>query len=384
MSAQLGPQTLSDDLEDFLAPGPLVPLLGGSMALPAIIYGAGVFSAQYNTDDHVAGTLPLGAVRLALRHGIRAFDTSAYYGPSEIVLGNILERLREEFPRSSYQLMTKCGRYGVSSFDYSPTTIRESVKRSLRRLKTDYLDTVYLHDVEFVCTAVSPRETGNHASALSYEAIAYGLAEGDEPKVRGEGDQKILDAFHELQKLQHEGLVKKIGITGYPLPTLLRLAILILHTPPYKPLDILLSYSHLCLQNATYLEFIPHFYERARVGQLVAASPLSMGLLKSDPPPWHPAPQGLREAVVNASKIGDSHMDLPNLATGYSLRHTNSAERPLPLVVGFSTPREVLECVTVWRELQAEEPSSDRKEMEDRARSIFRDAGYLDWSWASP
>jgi D-arabinose 1-dehydrogenase len=299
--------------------------------------------------------------------------------------------------------MTKCGRYGVSSFDYSPATIRESVKRSLQRLKTDYLDTVYLHDVEFVCTAVSPRETGNHASALRDEPKAYGLAEGDEARVRGEGDQKILDAYHELQELQREGLVRKIGITGrtslnqlieelassyntpfpgYPLPTLLRLAILILHTPPYKPLDVLLSYSHLCLQNATYLDFIPHFYKRAQVGQLVAASPLSMGLLKSDPPPWHPAPPDLRMAVVSASKIGD--MDLPNLATGYSLRHTISAERPLPLVVGFSTPREVHECIKVWREVQTEGPASDRKEIEELARNIFRDAGYLDWSWASP
>ena len=166
------------------------------------------------------------------------------------------------------------------------------------------------------------------------------------------------------------------------MPTLLRLAILILRTPPYKPLDVLLSYSHLCLQNATYLEFIPHFYKRAQVGQLVAASPLSMGLLKSDPPPWHPAPQDLRQAVVNASKIGD--MDLPNLATGYSLRHTIFAERPLPLVVGFSTPREVHDCIKVWREVQAEGLSSDRMEIEEQARNIFRDAGYLDWSWASP
>jgi len=110
--------------------------------------------------------------------------------------------------------MTKCGRYGVSSFDYSPTTIRESVKRSLQRLKTDYLDTVYLHDVEFVCTAISPRGTGNHASALRGETTAYGLAEGDEAKVRDEGDRKILDAYHELQELQREGLVRKIGITG--------------------------------------------------------------------------------------------------------------------------------------------------------------------------
>lgn len=114
--------------------------------------------------------------------------------------------------------MTKCGRYGVTSFDYSPTTIRESVKRSLQRLKTDYLDTVYLHDVEFVSTAVLPRETGNHASALKDEPTAYGLAEGDEAKVRGEGDQKILDAYHELQELQREGLVRKIGLTGRTSP----------------------------------------------------------------------------------------------------------------------------------------------------------------------
>lgn len=107
-----------------------------------------------------------------------------------------------------------------------------------------------------------------------------------------------------------------------------------------------------------------------------------MGLLKSDPPPWHPAPSDLRLAVANACKIGD--MGLPNLATGYSLRHTISAERLLPLVVGFSTPREVHECIKVWREVQAEGSISDRKEIEKHARNIFQDAGYLDWSWASP
>lgn len=164
-------------------------------------------------------------------YGIRAIDTSPYYGPSEIVLGNALSALREEFPRSSYKLvchssvegfkwsefvlkMTKCGRYGTSTFDYAPTTIRESVKRSLQRLQTDYLDSVYLHDAEFVATSVAPRPTGNPTAALKDEAAAYGLAAGDEAKIHGEGDQKILDAFHELQKLKEEGLVKNIGITG--------------------------------------------------------------------------------------------------------------------------------------------------------------------------
>lgn len=39
------------------------------------------------------------------RYGIRAIDTSVYYGDSEIVLGNVLEKLRDEFPRDSYKLV---------------------------------------------------------------------------------------------------------------------------------------------------------------------------------------------------------------------------------------------------------------------------------------
>jgi D-arabinose 1-dehydrogenase len=110
--------------------------------------------------------------------------------------------------------MTKCGRFGVVNFDYSPTTVRESVTRSLSRLQTEYIDTVYLHDVEFVATPVISKTTGNHATALKAEKEAYGLREGDEANVRGDGDQKILDAYAELRKLKDEGLVKHIGITG--------------------------------------------------------------------------------------------------------------------------------------------------------------------------
>lgn len=112
--------------------------------------------------------------------------------------------------------MTKCGRYGLTKaeFDYSPVTIRASVNRSLSRLNTTYLDAVYLHDIEFVSEQVQPRGAGHHALALSTEAVAYGLAPGDEAKIRGPGDQVILDAVAELRKMKQEGLVKHIGITG--------------------------------------------------------------------------------------------------------------------------------------------------------------------------
>ena len=119
--------------------------------------------------------------------------------------------------------MTKCGRYGTTQadFDYSPGTVRRSVQRSLARLHTNYLDSVYLHDVEFVVTPVQPRTDGNHVHALDTESEAYGLAEGQEGKVWGKGDQQFLDALAELRKMKAEGLIKNIGITGTLCPSLM-------------------------------------------------------------------------------------------------------------------------------------------------------------------
>ncbi|KAF9468845.1 NADP-dependent oxidoreductase domain-containing protein [Collybia nuda] len=369
------------EADDTPVEGHALKRLDGPLQLPAIVFGAGAFSNQYNTNDHLSSSTPLETVRLALRYGICAFDTSVYYGPSEIVLGNALQAVKDEFPRSSYQLMTKCGRYGPANFDYSPPTIRESVKRSLTRLQTDYLDTVYLHDVEFVATPVIPKATGNHTTALTEDKEGYGLGDNHEGIVKGDGDQKILDAYAELRKLQEEGVVKNIGITGYPLPTLLRLALLILHTPPYKPVDVILSYSHISLQNATFSNFAPQFLQRAQVRQLLAASPLSMGLLTPAPPPWHPAPPELQAAVVEINSLWPE--GLPNLALGYSIKSTGAANGNIPLVVGFSHPREVHECVRVWRELQ-DGHLEERGKGEAEAREVFRKSGFLDWSWASP
>ncbi len=109
-----------------------------------------------------------------------------------------------------------------------------------------------------------------------------------------------------------------------------------------------------------------------------------MGLLTYQPPSWHPAPPELRRAVADASKMWDG--DFPNLAVGYSMKQTNRVERPLPLVIGFSTPREVHEAVKVWREitLELETEKEKRKRGEEYAQDVIRNSGYLDWSWTSP
>lgn len=75
---------------------------------------------------------------------------------------------------------------------------------------------------------------------------------------------------------------------------------------------------------------------------------------------------------------------LPNLGLGYSIRNTGAAHGQVPLVVGFSSPREIHECVRVWRDVQAGTNEDQRKKGEEAVRDIFRRTDFLDWSWASP
>ncbi|KAI0698867.1 Aldo/keto reductase [Cytidiella melzeri] len=365
----------------------VIPGETGSMRLPELIFGAAAFSNQYNASEHLSSTIPLRTVRLALRYGLKAFDTSAYYGPSEIVLGTALKTLAPEFPRESYKLLTKCGRYGVKpqDFDYSPATIRKSVQRSLARLNTTYLDAVYLHDVEFVCTSVQPRSAGHHESALTTDAKEYGIAVGKEAKVWGDGDRVILDAIAELRKMKQEGIIKNIGFSGYPLPVLLRLSLLVLHTEPYEPIDVLMSYSHLNLQNSSFATFLPYFRDRAKISQLITASPLNMGLLTPSPPPWHPAPHAIMSAIREASAICDANDcegGLVNLALGYAYREARKLE--LPTVVGLSKLSEVHQTMRAWRELKSasDDPDSVRRKSEERVLEHLKE--FKDYSWSSP
>lgn len=59
-------------------------------------------------------------------------------------MGHCLRALAAEYPRESYQIITKVGKYGPEAKDhvYEPDVVKRSVERSLRRLGTSYLDVV--------------------------------------------------------------------------------------------------------------------------------------------------------------------------------------------------------------------------------------------------
>lgn len=81
--------------------------------------------------------------------GINLIDTAPAYGYSEERLGTLLRGERKD-----WVICTKAGEEfnfnkalgeGESVFDFSPEALRLSIERSLRRLRTDYLDMVLIH-----------------------------------------------------------------------------------------------------------------------------------------------------------------------------------------------------------------------------------------------
>jgi aryl-alcohol dehydrogenase-like predicted oxidoreductase len=75
--------------------------------------------------------------------GINLLDTAPAYGNSEQRLGQLLKGQRHH-----WLLCTKVGEEfeaGQSYYDFSPEHIHYSIKRSLQRLNTDYLDIVLVH-----------------------------------------------------------------------------------------------------------------------------------------------------------------------------------------------------------------------------------------------
>ncbi|GAC93524.1 hypothetical protein PHSY_001089 [Pseudozyma hubeiensis SY62] len=409
-----------------------------------LVFGGGVFGQDmYNTSETLASDLPIRTVRLALRYGINAFDTSPYYFPSEFTLGNILRRLQPEFPRESYFIITKCGRYGPEKkhFNYSAEKIDGSVRGSCRRLGTEFLDVALTHDAEFVCERVgASHDAGWESGVVSgmVEAGEVGLGERQEvirslgleetleaaSRVHGKGDEQFLEAIRTLFKLKDEGVIRRVGISGYPLPVLLRLSRLVATTAPYRPLDVVLSYSNHCLHSDVLQGWKALFAAdpRGREGEqslkeltwkaplLMNGSPFSMGLLTDGTPPsWHPASDALKAATKEASRTlvaqGDS-LTLTSLSYGLrgsELVHPSGEGPEMRTLVGLSHPDHVHSAVEAYRVLSAgatdagkalhpckreekEKKLAEYRKQTDNeklVRELFAERGVREWSWAS-
>lgn len=257
-------------------------------------FGASPLGAVYGAFAEPDG---IDAVHAALDLGICFFDVSPYYGATlaETVLGKALRGVE----RSGYVLATKVGRYGDGEFDFTAGRVRSSVQESLERLGTDHLDLVQCHDIEF-----------------------------------GDLDQIVHETLPALRALQDAGLVRAVGITGYPLGALQYVA-------ARTPVDTVMSYCQYTLQDRRLAQRSPAL---GRAGTAVVnASPLAMGALTGRGPAfWHPAPAPVLERCAAAAALCRARgADIARLAVQFAVSTGGFAST----VVGTSSAQEVRRLV---------------------------------------
>jgi L-galactose dehydrogenase len=260
------------------------------LELSAVGYGASALGNAFGPIDVAEGHR---SVHRAIDLGINLFDTSPYYGRtlSETVLGEALAGRRDEVLLSS-----KVGRYGMDDFDFSPKTILPGLEASLERLKTDHLDLVIAHDIEFAPLGPILAET-----------------------------------IPALLKAKEQGKVRAVGVSGLPLAVLHRAL-------DGAPLDFVLSYCHYTLYDTTLEDELARVAIERGIG-LLNAAPLGMGLLtKAGPPDWHPAPEALKRACTEAVALAETRgADISALGLAFAV----SAPFVASTIVGMPTVAEV-------------------------------------------
>lgn len=273
------------------------------LKLPAVSFGASSLGAEFRSIDINEA---MKALHVALDCGMNFIDTSPFYGRgmSEVLLGVALQ----DVPRDSYILGSKLGRYDAAHFDFSAKRVVESVDVSLHRMRIEYLDIMLCHDIEFV-----------------------------------DRQQIVDETLPALRKVQEQGKVRFIGISGYPMSNFKFVL-------DQTDLDVVLSYNHYTLQNTMFGDLVPYLKEK-NVG-IMNAAPFSARLLTKAPlPDWHKATAEVRTVAKAAADHCDSRgVDIAQLALQYSIANPDMAT----CITGSANPNRVKQWAH-WAELPLDE-----------------------------
>lgn len=165
--------------------------------------GTGLGNMYRATDPKVAHD----TVHAAFENGLRYFDTAPVYGfgLAEMRLGEAIRTL----PRQEIVISSKVGYDLVpipdsevkpvlwdeappfrQEFDYSRDAVLRSIENSLKRLGTDYVDMLAIHDPD--------------------EAIHF--AKGEDPYARSRFKEAMEGAYPVLDELRSQGVIKAVGV----------------------------------------------------------------------------------------------------------------------------------------------------------------------------
>jgi aryl-alcohol dehydrogenase-like predicted oxidoreductase len=151
--------------------------------------------------------------------GLNVIDTAECYAASEELIGEAVGKRRKDF-----YLFTKCGHErGSSQSDWRSASLLRSIQRSLKRLKTDYLDLIQLHSCseaelrrgDVIETLKHARERG-YARYMGYSgdnqaalyAVQCGVFDTLQTSVNI-ADQEALDLLLPLARKYNLGVIAK-------------------------------------------------------------------------------------------------------------------------------------------------------------------------------
>ena len=244
--------------------GPAISVLALGAASLGSVYSE---VSQANADE---------TVHTALKLGVNLIDVAPYYGltKAEAALGHALQGV----DRAAYVLATKIGRYGDKDWNFSREATLRSLDESLARLKCDRIDILQCHDIEM-----------------------------------GDYQQLIDEALPTLQDLKHQGVIGFVGITGYDLALLEKVAV-------EQQVDTVMAYCTYTLQDQR-LALVAKRLQGHGIS-VFNASPLGMGLLtRRGPPDWHPGHASVHAAAAEAARIcAEAGTDISKLALQFALQ----------------------------------------------------------------
>ncbi|MED1603518.1 aldo/keto reductase [Alkalihalophilus marmarensis] len=265
------------------------------------------------------GTAPLGnmfrdvpeeeainTIQSAWDHGIRYFDTAPFYGFGLAEMR--LEKVLSAYPREEYLLSSKVGRIVSEEkedkeglfeharknkiiHDYTEDGTLKSIEDSLTRLKTDYLDFVFVHDI-------SPDFHGD-------EWIT-------------KFDEARKGAFRTLSRLRDAGVIKSWGL-GVNTTTPIELAMQLDDVRP----DLCLSATQYTLmQHEGALEKMMPLAQRKNM-EFVIGSPYNSGaLLGGEHFDYAEITDDKKAHVEKLRKVADEHnVSLKAAALQFSTAH---------------------------------------------------------------
>ena len=251
----------------------------GKTGLSISALGFGV-SPVGNVFEPVEEQEGINAIHYAINNGINFFDVAPFYGDTlaETRLGKALEGKRQ-----GIILATKCCRY-ATHFDFSYQRVLSSIDESLKRLKTDYVDILQIHDIEF-----------------------------------GTEEQLLNEAIPAALKVKESGKARYIGFTGLPVRYLA-------HIARQTDVDTVLSWAHYnLLEDEINDELVPLSLEKGF--GLMNAAPFLQRILTDAPlPSWHRSPKemtAIQPALINLCR--QYGFALSDVALSYAIAHPHIA-----------------------------------------------------------